>query len=107
MFKEPQTSGENPVAVPAVDLKAKKLKQKHPVNLSPNVLTLGTAVLIFAYLIFASWQAFQPPAAGVVVPQASATPAVPVLKVNQANKRDAPPITVDPNSIGKPDPFSK
>lgn len=82
-----------------------KGKAKRSLALSPNLMTFIVVVAVFGYLIYGSWQAFEA-APVTAAPKVAATPAIPELKLNQENKRQAPPITVDQNGIGKSDPFS-
>lgn len=83
----------------------KVAKTKRPLAISANLATFLVVVAIFGYLIYGSWQAFKAPVEAVAI-QVSPTPSIPELKLNQDNKREAPPITVDQNGIGKQDPFT-
>jgi hypothetical protein len=100
----PKTTSQPDVPLADQAKPEKKMRKKVSLSLSPSLLSFVGSVLLLAYLIFGSWQAFQSPVA-VSTPAVLATPVLPVMKLNQDNKRQAPAITVDENGIGKSNPF--
>lgn len=106
MAKNQAEKTEEVITVPAgAEAPAPKAKKSLSFSVSPNLLAFVVVIGMLGYLIYGSWQAFQ---INTATPLAltSPTPNVPELKLNQDNKRLAPVITVDPNGVGKVDPFS-
>jgi len=77
-----------------------------------NRLIIGVALLSVAGSLFIGWQSLQAtPIVSIAQPASSlansAIYSVPVLKLNNPHQRQGAEIQVDPNNIGRTNPFTK
>lgn len=80
--------------------------KKKGISLSLNLISFILLTGVLGYLTYATWNAATAVSEAPIVSDVP-TPSLPVLKLNQANKREGPTITVDQGQIGKDNPFSK
>lgn len=94
----------NSQAVPAGQGKPASAK-KRSLQVSANALAMVVSLGVLGFLIFATWQAYQPSVAAGT-PVLTSTPALPQLKLNEDHSRKAPEIVVQEEEVGKDNPFA-
>jgi len=89
------------------------LKQRKTASLKPRRYSMADSSLFglsVALLLGVGWFIWQATigvtATSTTTVTTSATPALPQLELNSTHARQGQPIQVDPNNIGKVDPFS-
>ena len=76
--------------------------QGSPLNLVLIVISLGA----LGYMLYATFSALQPSEDSVAaVATPTPTPKLPELQLNQNHNRQGPAIVVNPDDIGKTNPF--